>query len=334
MSGPFDNGKTVPDKILTTKYFIPRKSGVHRFACLCLYKALLAHCTRLNLSRPHKDGLQSFIRAQFKAHATLQSPSKITSALKAGYEAVDLLHAASTGNAQSLANLSRLLKSTAALKSTLTVHARLSQKPTSPPTPTQLAVAASVAAHKNPVAHTPRLDVLSRPLPASALTGRRHVPVLVSAAGLPFLRLTKPQPPSLSRMIRQKLEARQKIWDGVEFLKKLNPLAEDEDEWDEIVTEMDGRLKDPTGATFIEAQRETYRSWWQKSREMEAKGPEMARRMQEIVEEEGRLKREEDEEWRRVKRGEARRRRSARRRSGGDESIAKDTEVLDSETLS
>ncbi|KAF4214958.1 hypothetical protein CNMCM8980_008813 [Aspergillus fumigatiaffinis] len=80
--------------------------------------------------------------------------------------------------------------------------------------------------------HPDATPILSRPRPV--VNGRRRVPVLVSARGIPFLRIKKPQPKNLSGVIRTKLDKR---WRRIERRDKLGVeilFAKDEDEWDQL----------------------------------------------------------------------------------------------------
>lgn len=66
------------------------------------------------------------------------------------------------------------------------------------------------------------------------LNGRRKVPVLVNARGVPFLRFKKPQPQNLSGVLRAKLAKR---WHWIERRDRLRTellFAKDEDTWDHI----------------------------------------------------------------------------------------------------
>lgn len=87
-----------------------------------------------------------------------------------------------------------------------------------------------------PCPGTPR--TFARPFPK--LSGRRHVPVLVNANRVPFLRIKKPQPPFLSRIIRDTVETRERRLTREETLSKEAPIAEDEDEWDQILNQRFG----------------------------------------------------------------------------------------------
>src|SRR6266567_8487297 len=55
--------------------------------------------------------------------------------------------------------------------------------------------------------------------PRPSVPGTRHIPVIASANGLPFLRFKKPQPANLSRVLNQKLDARNKGFDRRNILQ-------------------------------------------------------------------------------------------------------------------
>ena len=79
---------------------------------------------------------------------------------------------------------------------------------------------------------------LDRPFPN--VSGRRGVPTLVNANRVPFLRIKKPQPPFLSRIIRSIVKTRNhRILNGERLANELT-YAQDEDEWDRILHELAG----------------------------------------------------------------------------------------------
>ena len=53
---------------------------------LSLYRALLRECSRPWLSNEKASHVRKIITARFRADKSLQSPSKITGSLNAGYE--------------------------------------------------------------------------------------------------------------------------------------------------------------------------------------------------------------------------------------------------------
>ena len=79
---------------------------------------------------------------------------------------------------------------------------------------------------------------LDRPFPN--VSGRRGVPTLVNANRVPFLRIKKPQPPFLSRIIRSIVKTRNhRILKGEKLANELL-YAQDEEEWDRILCEVAG----------------------------------------------------------------------------------------------
>ena len=81
--------------------------------------------------------------------------------------------------------------------------------------------------------HPDTQPILSRP--NATISGRRRIPVLVNARGVPFLRIKKPQPQNLSRVIRTKLENRWKRIVRRDRLEQVIAQGMEEDYWDELV---------------------------------------------------------------------------------------------------
>lgn len=110
--------------------------------------------------------------------------------------------------------------------------AQLKNLPSSPQSKTTRAQKAST---RHVASHPAAKRTLDRPF--HNLSGRRHVPVLINANRVPFLRLTKPQPPFLNRIIRDTVKTREHRLTGADRLTREIPIAEDEDEWDQILCE-------------------------------------------------------------------------------------------------
>ena len=73
--------------------------------------------------------------------------------------------------------------------------------------------------------------------PYTKTSGPRRVPILASANGVPFLRLTKPQPPALSRVIQQRLRRKNELFDTRVLLENWwLPICQQEDVWDVLIT--------------------------------------------------------------------------------------------------
>ena len=75
--------------------------------------------------------------------------------------------------------------------------------------------------------------MLSRPL--AKVNGERKIPKLVNTMGIPFLRFKKPQSHYLSRIIRNKITTHQRRIDRSKVLDEEIGIAQDEDEWDDLL---------------------------------------------------------------------------------------------------
>jgi hypothetical protein len=152
---------------------------------------------------------------------------------------LDLIHACNHHSSSALSELKNLLEATALrAEHTTAYRAALaaSRSPTSPRKLGKIAHLSAVATKANCTRYPESKPVLQRPLPLSEIKGgKRRVPNLISAQGVPFLRYSKPQPISLSRVIRQKQKRDQKKWTQREGLAIDTTIAQWEDEWDEAV---------------------------------------------------------------------------------------------------
>ncbi|KAJ6089717.1 hypothetical protein N7467_004933 [Penicillium canescens] len=219
------------------KVLVPSHSSAHRFACFALYRALLRQCWPTNTASWQGES-RSLIKKNFRRFQKLQSPSQTTNALKAGYEALDLLSSASEGNRHDTHKITTLL---AQHKSQKEKHAAMqrksgSAKPVKPMSPKKARKAESIRFQKETAQRHPNATpVLSRPRPLRSLGDKkRKVPVLVNARGIPFLRFKKPQPRNLSDTLRKKLLNR---WVWIQRRERLQLdilFARDEDDWDRI----------------------------------------------------------------------------------------------------
>ncbi|KAK3698451.1 hypothetical protein LTR37_016922 [Vermiconidia calcicola] len=201
-------------------HLVPRKSGAHRLAAIALYRALLTQSRAAPLAANQRNELQNLVRNRFKRSQHVHSIRRLKVSFEAGYEGLDCLDAAVAGEGESIAYLAQLLEKAP------------SQAKAAPPSPKKV-----VKTEKNGEPMTPKISLFDRPLPLSQLSGKRHVPVLFSANHIPVLRLEKPQPESLSRKIRQRIERRQKWHDQRHRLEDEREIARREDEWDRLVGE-------------------------------------------------------------------------------------------------
>jgi hypothetical protein len=146
-------------------------------------------------------------------------------ALADNRQAVDKLDACTADDPASVNTLSRLI---ATLPRGLT-NAPPASRPLPTPPP-------SHPSGKHPLDILPPERAVLNNRPYAKVSGQRQVPRIASANGVPFLRLTKPQPAALSRVLRQKLDRRiERFHRRVELQNYWLPLAQQEDEWDELV---------------------------------------------------------------------------------------------------
>jgi hypothetical protein len=307
---------------------IPRTVTVTNAYCagLSLYRALLRQSSALHVggSNEHSPSnssnvLSSLVRFRFHQDRKLKSPTQVANGLKAGHEALDLLHACNKNLPSALAQLKSLLESTAAqAEYTSAYRAALAaaRSPTSPQKLSKIAHLRAIATKANSTRYPWSKPVLERPLPLDEIKGgKRRVPNLVSAQGIPFLRYSKPQPISLSRVIRQKQDRDQKKWTQQESLKGDIVIAQREDEWDEIVAGQEaeeqargkGGVKSPLDTNGREEVGGPEASWkhemvvaegelYQQIKRSDWKNAEMGRKMWEIVVKERELAAQEKRE--------------------------------------
>ncbi|KAL6239035.1 hypothetical protein BDW75DRAFT_236739 [Aspergillus navahoensis] len=268
---------------------VPKKSSAHRLACLALYRALLLRCRDLQRIRPELVYLQSHVRERFRRYKNLQSPSQTANALKAGYEALDLVDSAALGNEDNIGLVWRLLAKTQSTReqkkefqSVLSLIRPVKQPNKKERKAEENRKFQEATAQRHPDA----TSILERPRPI--VSGKRRIPVLVNASGIPFLRIKKPQPQSLSRMIRRKVAERQKLVERRERLEPEVLFGEDEDQWDDLTN---GREQDEE--RWSSAPRAAFDEVYRRIGEDNRRKQSLARSMWEIVLAERKLAEEE-----------------------------------------
>jgi len=193
-------------------------------------------------------------------------------------QALDLLDASAAGDIPSTARLTTLLSRTPAYLKRPPKRAGPKLKNSRKDASRVVCVAGSTKA------------IDARPRPAAALTGVRKVPKLVNANALPILRWKKPQPESLSRVIRDKVNQKQRRMTMRNELQDYGlPMGQWEDEWDRLVREQGGGREEEEEPRWAEAVRLGIRGLVRDVEELKVRGKEMARRMAEIVEREREL---------------------------------------------
>lgn len=163
--------------------------------------------------------------------------------------------------------------------------------------------------------------ILSRPRPK--VSGKRRVPVLVAVRGeIPFLRIKKPQPRSLSRVINRKLERR---WNRILLRQRLQEeldMARAEDSWDEIVGEtVTESWRDPLLESLKEVKNKIYMS--------DVENARVAKEMWEVVLKERELAEKEKRERIALKRQRLSARREAKKASADTDSGNHENAVAD-----
>ena len=205
---------------------LPWCNTPHRIAATALYRALLSQSRKLpSASAEQRDAIQNIIRNRFKQSQHVQSPRILKIKFEAGYEAIDHLDAAVGGRDGSSAYILDLLERS---------PARVKEPKRAPLVPRKKSASKVEAFADVSADESPGINLFDRPLPLEKLSGKRHVPVLFSANHIPVLRLKKPQPASLSRYIRQRIEQRQIRHDRRHRLIDELSIARLEDQWDRL----------------------------------------------------------------------------------------------------
>ncbi|KAK7993044.1 hypothetical protein PG988_001838 [Apiospora saccharicola] len=251
----------MPAKWTSSSHFVPARNSRHRTACLALYKALLAVAPKVPLPEDlatafgtKRDPVTHHVRSAFRRNLADTSPRLVYPALEAGYRMLALLTRVAKTPASSTASSLSSSPERAAIESFLrdrlaernaTLAAKALHPPTaatrSPRTRPLLVKISPAPTRENPFP-VPKYATPNRPLPQSELgslaekTGRgsrRQIPRLDMAGEFPFLRLTKPQPLLLSRVLHQKNKKRvERIAAWTKFKEEDMLDAQEEDDWE------------------------------------------------------------------------------------------------------
>ncbi|KAI0536925.1 hypothetical protein GGR58DRAFT_473556 [Xylaria digitata] len=240
-----------PNRVL-----IPARDSRHRIACFALYRALLRLAPRISLPDNlatgwgvGKNPIAIHIQRAFRRNVADVSPRIVYPALSAGYRMLSVLHDAATSPSSEHHNSiitfleSRLQERQRSLANRPPPRPSYDPKPTAP-RPGTLPLLVKISPPPNPSnpESRPVYATPHRPRPQSKLggTGRRKVPRLDLADDFPFLRLTKPQPAVLSRVLRQKFIRRSDRARRVgELWEESLPDAKLEDEWEEAIARLE-----------------------------------------------------------------------------------------------
>ncbi|KAJ5606163.1 hypothetical protein N7510_008944 [Penicillium lagena] len=272
------------------KVLVPKRSGVHRFACRALYRALLRQCSPSVGNAPWLGEAKSLMRQKFRQYQGLNSPSQTRNALKTGYSTLDLLHSACKGNKHDEDRITTILAKFKAFRAEYVARQRelAESQPPKQLGPKQIQKQERIRKQNETTRRHPDAEsIFLRPRPV--VSGKRRVPVLVSARGVPFLRFKKPQPRNLSGVIRNKLDRRQKWIDRRDRLQVELLFAGDEDVWDDI-TNMEDSVR------WTEELYTAFRDVKEKTKNEDMKNKEMAEKMWQIVLAERELAEKEERE--------------------------------------
>ncbi|KAK0615303.1 hypothetical protein B0T17DRAFT_620092 [Bombardia bombarda] len=195
--------------------FVPSRDSRHRRACFALYRALLRQAPRVPLPpniAPALDPVNpitALIRARFRNNKIQTSPR-----LHAQILAFLRQHNADL--------LSRPTKPT---------------PPSSAPLPDTIPLLKRIPHPEQPHSKPPTFVPTERPRPLSQIKGGvRKVPTLEMAQAFPFLRLSKPQSPALSRVIGQLVRRRfNRLELMTEYTEHVVPEYKEEDRWERLV---------------------------------------------------------------------------------------------------
>ncbi|KAF2842375.1 hypothetical protein M501DRAFT_411806 [Patellaria atrata CBS 101060] len=256
-------------------YIHPKKLLAHRVAAIALYRGLLSACADIPFEPNQRTKLQNITRNRFKHNQGLQSKRLLRQAFYAGYEALNVLESAAAGDVTSGERILSILSQT---------PSRLTRRPK------QRALKRLPV--KDDRARTlPPGQKLLETRPHKHVTGIRRVPKLIYANGFPMLRIKKPQSHSVGRVIRQLVSQRVRRWEDRWQLEDWwIPMSRMEDRWDNIllaecgvgdVQESESKWEYSVLSAF-----QDLRARQDKTRD---KGTQMARRMQEIVDQEQEL---------------------------------------------
>ncbi|KAJ5632618.1 Complex 1 LYR protein [Penicillium lividum] len=277
------------------KAVVPKHSGVHRFACLALYRSLLRQCSPStgNASTDNAPWLgetEFLARQRFRRYKDLESPSQVANALRAGYQALDLLDSASKGNRQDEQQITTILAQARSIREKQSAMQReISQlNPPKPLSGLRLKMKESIRHEKETQLRHPNAESIFL-RPQRKVSGKRHVPVLVNARGVPFLRIKKPQPRNLSSVIRTKLDKR---WNRIVLRERLQLdllFAKDEDAWDYLT-----KTKAEDRSSWTTSIRESLDDVSEKISQTDNENREMSERLWEIVLKERKLAAKEE----------------------------------------
>ncbi|KAM4063172.1 ubiquitin-conjugating enzyme [Hirsutella rhossiliensis] len=252
--------------------YIPARDSRHRTAVLALYRALVRSASQIPLppdvlaraaapvssspaSAPGPGPVVQVVRRRFAKNRPYDSLRLVYASMAAGYRFLTLFakarDPASAEHAQVVDHVRARLESSAASRAARAAAPSANPSPASGPLRTKEPLIFNTASP----GQSPRYTSSVLPRPRSVLDDgdktSRRVPSLCSTSyGQPFLRMRKPQPRALSKMVGLKDRFFQKkVYKVVEINEDLVPEALLEDEWDALVADQIARELGPRAAT-------------------------------------------------------------------------------------
>ncbi|KAL7897444.1 hypothetical protein HDV63DRAFT_260506 [Trichoderma sp. SZMC 28014] len=231
---------------MTRSTFVAARNSRHRTAALALYRALLRTASKVPV--PLEDAAQKasrelktnpivrIVRKRFAKNKPYTSFRLIYAAMTAGYKFLNLLTNAQTPNSPQHNQVINHLQSVrqAAAASRAIPQPPRKPDPILPPEPLLI----NVAKADEPPKYTS--NILPRPRDSLKGPGPRKVPsVSATADGQPFVRLRKPQPHAMSKMIGRKTNIfNDRILNILDVDEWTASQAALEDEWDRMMDKL------------------------------------------------------------------------------------------------
>ncbi|KOS22437.1 hypothetical protein ESCO_001874 [Escovopsis weberi] len=247
---------------MSRSQFVAARSSRHRVAALALYRALIRTAGQVPIPQQlrapgPRSSLVKLVRKRFVKNTPFTSFRLIYASMAVGYKFLALFVKAQTAGSPEHAQVITLIqKQHRSSKAPNAAHPR--QLPSSPsssssattsrPAPASPAgpLLINVARPGEPPKYTS--TILPRPASSSSSSSSppaapRRIPIVSATAdGQPFLRITKPQPHTLSRMVGRKGRLfSNRIASIMEVDEEWVPQAALEDEWDALIRDLRAR---------------------------------------------------------------------------------------------
>ncbi|KAL8712289.1 MAG: hypothetical protein Q9220_003440 [cf. Caloplaca sp. 1 TL-2023] len=226
------------------------------------------------------ESFRGHTRRLFRQNVNIRGKAKVCAALKAGYQTLEDLSIRKSSILEQLSKLSGASQNAP--------QDRAERKETGGPSPIKPGLKKSQpdTGRRWPYPGAQRvLDGLPSPPPGKT----RKVPTMVNANHIPFLRFKKPQSPFLSHMIRKKTIEREKRVDKMQDLQQALIWAEDEDQWESFLEEINGVYGNDDGTQWASAIRDSLSHVRRVHVRNTVKRMHSAERMFEVLEEQKKL---------------------------------------------